>query len=458
LNTSSDASDRKLTARLAFLVVCSITICAIGSTSLASSARVELNPDLQVEELSQNIWRHISWEEVPGFGRSPANGLIVVSGENAALIDTPWNNELTAQLVNWVESTLCAKVEMAVTTHSHHDCAGGLTEIHHRGGSSIALGRTAEIARENGDPVPTRTFSDATTIHVGATEIELRYLGRGHTEDNIVAWLPEQRVLFGGCLVKSAGSRHLGYTEEAAMAEWPLTIESVQKTFPLARIIVPGHGSPGGTELLDRTLELLRANVDTDASFVFYLHGKIVEDQGRNAVSARFGPYLYDDIVASITENGFEVISEVRPKSTDGHRYAQKIVQQIGFLRSAGVSARHISVIGASKGAGITVLISNQIQDPEISYVLLAICSDEIVESWRGSGICPTGRVLSIYDSSDDFAGTCANLAAACSSSLSQFDEVRLDIGSGHGLLYRPFEQWIVPTVSWISPADPVEQ
>ena len=47
--------------------------------------------------------------------------------------------------------------------------------------------------------------------------IEIFYPGSGHTEDNIVVWLPKHRILFGGCFVKSLQSKNLGNTEDASI-------------------------------------------------------------------------------------------------------------------------------------------------------------------------------------------------------------------------------------------------
>jgi metallo-beta-lactamase class B len=89
--------------------------------------------------------------------------------------------------------------------------------------------------------------------------LELRLVGPGHTEDTIVVWLPDVEVLFGGCLVRSATAQSLGYTAEADLERWPATIEALQERYGHARLIVPGHGRPGGAELLAHTLELLCA-------------------------------------------------------------------------------------------------------------------------------------------------------------------------------------------------------
>jgi glyoxylase-like metal-dependent hydrolase (beta-lactamase superfamily II) len=69
---------------------------------------------------------------------------------------------------------------------------------------------------------PTATFSDRFTIHLGGDrgELELRYCGRGHTEGDIIAWLPARRVLFAGDLVEARAAL---YTGDAFHREWATT-------------------------------------------------------------------------------------------------------------------------------------------------------------------------------------------------------------------------------------------
>jgi glyoxylase-like metal-dependent hydrolase (beta-lactamase superfamily II) len=66
---------------------------------------------------------------------------------------------------------------------------------------------------------PTQTFSDTVTIGLGGDrgDLVLQYLGRGHTEGDIVAWLPRQRILFAGDLVEAQAAL---YTGDAFHREW----------------------------------------------------------------------------------------------------------------------------------------------------------------------------------------------------------------------------------------------
>jgi glyoxylase-like metal-dependent hydrolase (beta-lactamase superfamily II) len=69
---------------------------------------------------------------------------------------------------------------------------------------------------------PTLTFSDRLTIDLGGDrgDLELRYLGRGHTEGDLVAWLPRERILFAGDLVEAEAAL---YTGDAFHRDWSST-------------------------------------------------------------------------------------------------------------------------------------------------------------------------------------------------------------------------------------------
>lgn len=190
--------------------------------------------------------------------------------------------------------------------------------------------------------------------------------------------------------------------------------------------------------------------IDPAARYLFYLHGRIIEDQGIPAVDPTFGEYQYQAILDKLASYGFVVLSEVRSKNTDSLAYARRVAGQVGELLQAGVPAQNVTVVGASKGAGIAIFVSNLLGNQEINYVLLAICEPGNVRDLVQNQISLSGKVLSIYDSSDPYGGTCQDLLAFSEGKgLSSHDEIVLDLGLSHGLLYRPLDDWVLPTVEW---------
>ncbi len=224
----------------------------------ADSQRIRLAEDLEVERMTDRVWRHISYEDLESFGRSPANGLVVIGGGEAVLVDTPWNDRQTSILFDWVSAELGSRITAVVPTHSHPDNLGGLGEAHRRGAVSVAYERTVALARESGRVVPQVSVGASHHMQVDSLRIELQFLGGGHTADNIVVWIPEENILFGGCLVRSTTTQTLGWTEEADMQNWSETVGHLLEQYgshdPVA---VPGHGPPGGMEILEHTLDLL---------------------------------------------------------------------------------------------------------------------------------------------------------------------------------------------------------
>ena len=191
--------------------------------------------------------------------------------------------------------------------------------------------------------------------------------------------------------------------------------------------------------------------IDPAKQYMFYLHGKIIEDQGIPAVSPDFGPYEYEAILGELASYGFEVISEPRSKNTDVVAYARKIIGQITDLLNAGVPAENIIVLGASKGAAIAIYVSHLLANDEVNYVLMAICHPDEVEALMQERVTLYGNVLSIYDACDEFAGSCQELFSISEGrGLSTHEEIILDVGLGHGILYQPMDEWIAPVIQWI--------
>jgi metallo-beta-lactamase class B len=64
-------------------------------------------------------------------------------------------------------------------------------------------------------------------------------------------------VLFGGCLIKECQATK-GFIGDANLGEWSKTVEQVKRQFPKVQQVIPGHGKPGGPELLEYTISLFK--------------------------------------------------------------------------------------------------------------------------------------------------------------------------------------------------------
>jgi glyoxylase-like metal-dependent hydrolase (beta-lactamase superfamily II) len=88
---------------------------------------------------------------------------------------------------------------------------------------------------------PNLTFDDRLTIDLGGDrgDLVLQYCGRGHTEGDIVAWLPGQRILYAGDLVEAQAAL---YTGDAFHRDWSTSTLDRIGGFE-ARTLIGGRGA-----------------------------------------------------------------------------------------------------------------------------------------------------------------------------------------------------------------------
>lgn len=180
--------------------------------------------------------------------------------------------------------------------------------------------------------------------------------------------------------------------------------------------------------------------------YVIYLHGRIVEDKGPRPTHEAWGTYEYRKILDTLAAAGFAVISEQRRPGTDMDQFAEHVTRQVQALIAGGVPAEHITVIGFSKGGGIAKRTSAFLKNDKVNFVFLAACGDGSV---GGSGLDVRGRILSVYEASDDAGRSCAQLFAR-SKGAGERKEIEIAIGGGHGAFFRPRKEWTDPVIAWV--------
>ncbi len=240
-----------------FFYLCALFLCS--TLSAQPDSIVQINSDLRIIHIADSIFMHESLDEDPVWGRYTSNGIIIIRNGEAIMVDTPTDNHKTRMLVEFIQHEWDVRLSRLIIGHFHADCIGGLEYIQSIGVESISGNLTIEKCNELNLPIPDRSFSDQMVIHFHDTEIICLYLGGGHTIDNIIVWLPKEKFLFGGCLIKSLESRGLGNLSDAVPLLWKETVENVIRQCPGVQSVVPGHGRPGGSELLTHTIDLVDA-------------------------------------------------------------------------------------------------------------------------------------------------------------------------------------------------------
>lgn len=86
-------------------------------------------------------------------------------------------------------------------------------------------------------PPITDPFTGDLTIEVGGRRVELLTVGPAHTEGDVIAWLPDEGVLFAGDILFIEGTPIMW---GGPLNNWISACERIESLAP--KVIVPGHG------------------------------------------------------------------------------------------------------------------------------------------------------------------------------------------------------------------------
>lgn len=179
------------------------------------------------------------------------------------------------------------------------------------------------------------------------------------------------------------------------------------------------------------------STINPSANYLLFHHNYYVETKGVN------GDCKYYDILKSFADKGYTVISEIRPKDVSVIEYGKKAAADVHKLLAAGVPPEKITVAGHSKGGVITLQVAALLQNPKISYAVLAGCGIKGLEKGYPDLGALKGKFLSLYAYSDKIAGSCGSV-------FTQAREVVLDSPAGHQLFFKPTDIWVEPMVDWL--------
>ncbi|MFF1712181.1 MBL fold metallo-hydrolase [Streptomyces sp. NPDC058268] len=202
----------------------------------------------------------------PRGGWCVSNAGVLIGDESVTLIDCT----ATPKSARHMRAQIAARTPLPVTrlviTHHHGDHHFGASVFsdatviaHERTRSSIlqdGLNLTAIWPdAEWGDlqlTVPTLTFADRLALHCGDLKVELIHFGPAHTTGDVVAWLPDQKILFTGDLTFS------GSTPFVFMGSISGSLTALGQLRALGpELIISGHGPITGPEVIDENIAYL---------------------------------------------------------------------------------------------------------------------------------------------------------------------------------------------------------
>ncbi len=226
------------------------------------------------------IWTEIGDRVLVGRYRFYDQDIVaVLGGDEALVVDTRSTPRQARELLDDLGTQGIGRVGLVVNTHGHHDHAFGnsvfrpaviwghercATMIRDGGERQRALATAempllaAELAEVVLDP-PDRTFAERVTLDLGGRRIDLDYLGRGHTDNDIVVRIPDADVLCAGDLLENGAPPYFG---DGFPIDWPVTVEALLGLVGERTVVVPGHGDPAGRAFVERSLAAFRAIAD----------------------------------------------------------------------------------------------------------------------------------------------------------------------------------------------------
>lgn len=227
---------------------------------LACGARAEEAPVMQARQVSPSSWyvEGVSALGSPANQNFISNAAFVVTPAGVVVIDALGSPALAERLVREIRKITSLPITHVIVTHYHADHIYGLQTFKALGARIIAHGAAKEYL--NSDTARLRLeasrqelapwvnedthlveadewLTGNTTLTLGGMEFRITGVGPSHTPEDLVIYLPQEKVLFAGDLVFRS---RIPYVGKADSRHWIAALKTLL-SFD-AQIIVPGHG------------------------------------------------------------------------------------------------------------------------------------------------------------------------------------------------------------------------
>ena len=187
------------------------------------------------------------------------NSAVIIGDESVMVVEAQATPVMAKALIEKIRTVTDKPIKYLVLSHYHAVRVLGASAF--EGAEIICSSKTLEMINERGEQdfksetdrfprlfrsvesiphltFPTITFETAMTVNLGNRIVELKHLGAGHTRGDIVAWVPDCKVLCSGDLLEYGATPYCG---DAQLEEWPQTLQHIKALAAVAA--VPGRGN-----------------------------------------------------------------------------------------------------------------------------------------------------------------------------------------------------------------------
>jgi len=186
---------------------------------------------------------------IPGyyvFSSTSFNSGVIATSEGVVVLDALTSEAIARQEREAIASVIKQPVRFLVSSTFHNNYTWGniaYRDVVKIGHEDYRTDLLAQMQRDRASPeeqkarLPQITYRDRLTIRLGGKEIQVLYLGKGHTRSDSIIFVPQDRIAYVSELFFSD---QFLYINDGYGVSWLKTLDAVE-ALP-ADIIVPAHG------------------------------------------------------------------------------------------------------------------------------------------------------------------------------------------------------------------------
>jgi len=208
----------------------------------------------------------------------PGNTTALVTSEGVVLVDDKFEID-HAGILAALKTFTSQPVKYVVNTHHHGDHSGDNAKLQAMGAQVVTSSQARQNMVDGSQPgLSNITFDGKTSLYLGGKRVDLFYFGRAHTNGDIVALFPAQRVLAAGDMYTFGDTtpQLVDYPGGGSAKEWPTTLDGALG-LDFDRV-VPGHGTV-------TSKAEMRKFRDTAARLRTRVHEMIVQKKSKDDIS-----------------------------------------------------------------------------------------------------------------------------------------------------------------------------